>query len=135
MIARLTRFAMHSAYARYIGVSGAALGLDIGCFLVLLRADVPPVAASSLGYCVGLALHWLLSSRLVFAATSAARGSARRTSQKALFVVSALVGLAITTAIVALGTSLGLDPRLAKLAAVALAFQATWLIRRSIVFA
>ena len=54
--------------------------------------------------------------------------------QKALFVVSALIGLALTSAIVASGSLLGFDPRLAKLAAVAVSFTVTWLLRDSIVF-
>ena len=59
---------------------------------------------------------------------------AERARQQALFVGSALVGLAITTAIVGLGSGGGLDPRLAKLAAVAASFIATWFLRRHVVF-
>jgi small basic protein len=54
--------------------------------------------------------------------------------QKALFVGSALIGLALTMAVVGLGARLGLDPRLAKLVAVATSFVATWLLRNRIVF-
>lgn len=59
---------------------------------------------------------------------------AARTRQKALFVVSALIGLGVTTAIVAGGTRLGLDPRLAKLIAVGASFTITWLLRDVVVF-
>ena len=47
---------------------------------------------------------------------------------------SALVGLGVTTAIVGGGSALGIDPRLAKLAAIVVSFQTTYLLRRHIVF-
>ncbi len=74
-----------------------------------------------------------MSSRAVFVGNVAERGLAR-TRQKALFVVSALVGLAITTVIVWSGDSAGIDPRLAKLVAIAVSFTATWLLRSKVVF-
>jgi small basic protein len=77
--------------------------------------------------------HWLLSSRAVFVGSVAERGL-ERTRQKALFVASAMVGLALTTAIVWSGDSAGLDPRLAKLVAIVVSFAATWLLRSKIVF-
>lgn len=49
-------------------------------------------------------------------------------------MVSALIGLGVTTAIVAGGTLLGLDPRLAKLVAVGASFTVTWLLRDVVVF-
>ena len=90
--------------------------------------------ASATGYCAGILVHWMVSSRLVFADGAAARGTDERHRQKLLFVGSALVGLAVTTAIVGGGSALGLDPRLAKLAAIVVSFQTTYLLRRHIVF-
>ena len=81
----------------------------------------------------GIAVHWLVSSRKVFTDSVARQGPAR-TRQKALFVGSALVGLAVTTGVVAGASALGLDPRLAKLVAVAASFAVTWLLRDSVVF-
>src|SRR3546814_2523955 len=69
-----------------------------------------------------------------FADGAAARGTGERHRQKLLFVGSAFVGLAVTTAIVGGGSALGLDPRLAKLAAIVVSFQTTYLLRRHIVF-
>ncbi len=135
MLPRIAAFTLRSAYMRYIGASVVALGADIVFFLAVLRAGLTPTIASAAGYMLGVVVHWLVSSRLVFADGSAARGSRERTGQKALFVGSALVGLAITTGIVGLGSHWGADPRLAKLFAIAIAFQATWLLRRTIVFA
>lgn len=121
-------------WLNYLLASGLALGSDAGLFLLLLDAGLPPMAASAIGYCAGILVHWLVSSRLVFADGAAARGTGERHRQKLLFVGSALVGLAITTAIVGTGTALGLDPRLAKLAAIVVSFQATYMLRRHIVF-
>ena len=52
----------------------------------------------------------------------------------ATVVGSALIGLVLTTFIVALGDSAGLDPRLAKGAAIVVSFTTTWLLRSRIVF-
>ena len=118
---------------RYLGASVIALGGDLACFLVLLRLGLTPAPAAALGYGLGIAVHWLVSSRKVFIGSVASPGAAR-TRQKALFVGSALIGLAVTTAVVATASALGLDPRLAKLVAVGASFTITWLLRDSVVF-
>ncbi len=119
--------------ARYLAASVGALAVDLASFLLLLRLGVHPAPASAASYSLGIAAHWLLSSRTVFADSVAARGP-RRTRQKALFAGSALVGLALTTAIVAATAHAGFDPRLGKLIAVAVSFAATWLLRERVVF-
>lgn len=118
---------------RYLAASALALGVDMASFLLLLRLNLPPAPAAATGYSLGIAAHWLLSSRAVFTRGVAERGP-ERTRQKALFVLSALFGLALTTAIVGAGSGFGIDPRLAKLAAVAASFTATWLLRERLVF-
>jgi putative flippase GtrA len=121
-------------WLNYLLASVLALGSDAALFLLLLDSALSPMAASAVGYCAGILVHWLVSSRLVFADGAAARGTGERHRQKMLFVGSALVGLAVTTAIVGTGSALGLDPRLAKLAAIVVSFQTTYLLRRHIVF-
>ena len=118
---------------RYGFASVAALAVDMGLFLALLAFAVPAAAGSALAYSAGILTHWLISSRAVFADTVAERGP-ERTRQKALFVGSALVGLALTTAIVGIGEIAGIDPRLAKLVAIGVSFAATWLLRSRVVF-
>lgn len=118
---------------RYLLASAGALSVDMGTFLALLTLAVAPPLASAIAYCAGILAHWLMSSRAVFIGNVAARG-AGRTRQKALFVGSALVGLAITTFIVWVGDMGHVDPRLSKLVAVAFSFSATWLLRSRIVF-
>ena len=120
-------------FLRYLLASGGALAVDLGCFLALLALGTWPAAASAAGYSLGIVAHWLISSRAVFADGVAERG-ALRTRQKALFVGSALAGLSLTTAIVGAGEVAGIDPRLAKLAAIGGSFLLTWLLRSRVVF-
>src|SRR5690606_5433007 len=91
---------------RYLAASVGALAVDLGSFLALLALGALAAPAAAAGYSLGILAHWLLSSRVVFGDVVADRG-ARRTRQKALFVVSALAGLALTTAIVGLGDLAG----------------------------
>ena len=118
---------------RYLGASVIALGCDLASFLALLELRAAPGLAAATGYAIGIAVHWLVSSRKVFTASVAERGAAR-TRQKALFVISALIGLVLTSTIVTLGSLAGFDPRLAKLGAIAVSFTVTWLLRDIIVF-
>ncbi|NQX93965.1 MAG: GtrA family protein [Erythrobacter sp.] len=118
---------------RYILASVGALAVDVGTFLAFMAMGVAAAPASAMGYSLGILAHWLMSSRAVFQDSVAERGMAR-TRQKALFVISALVGLALTTAIVGAGDWAGGDPRLAKLVAIVVSFTATWLLRSKIVF-
>ncbi|MGB7404445.1 MAG: GtrA family protein [Pacificimonas sp.] len=126
---------MQATYIRYGLVSVGALGADLVSFQMLLMLAVTPGLAAGFGYSVGIVVHWLLSSRLVFETETHAQGSAARRRQKMLFVASAGLGLALTIGIVSIGTALGLDPRIAKLIAIAASFQSVWLVRRIYVFA
>lgn len=138
MIASLSRLAdtglvRYGRFVRYGLASVGALAVDLASFLALLALGASAAAASAIGYALGILAHWLLSSRAVFAENVAARGAAR-TRQKALFVGSALIGLALTTGIVGAADGAGIDPRLAKLVAIAVSFAATWVLRSRIVF-
>ena len=132
MLALLTRI-KDIVLVRYLLASVGALAIDLGSFMALLSAGVPAVLASAVGYALGILAHWLLSSRKVFIDRVADRG-AERTKQKALFVVSALAGLALTTAIVGAGDFAGIDPRIAKLFAIGASFTLTWILRSRVVF-
>lgn len=118
---------------RYLLASVGALAVDMGTFLGLLALGTMPVLASALGYSLGIVAHWLLSSRTVFT-DSVAQDRVTRTRQKALFVGSALAGLALTTLIVGAGTAMGIDSRLSKIVAIGASFTMTWLLRKRIVF-
>ena len=119
--------------ARYFGASVIALGADVGIFLALLQLGVFAAAASAGSYSIGILVHWLASSRQVFQDMVAERGLAR-TRQKAMFIVSALLGLALTTAIVWAGHNAGIDARLSKIVAIGASFVLTWTLRSKLVF-
>jgi putative flippase GtrA len=121
-------------YIRYVGASAVSLGVDFAVFMAALSVGVPPALAAACGYIVGIVCHWLISSRIVLVG-QVAEDSASRRHQQALFVLSALVGLGITTAIVGVGSRYGLDPRIAKGIAIVVSFQATYVIRKKFVFA
>lgn len=120
-------------FIRYFLASVGALAVDFGSFMTLLNAGTHAALASALGYSFGIIAHWLLSSRKVFHDTVAHETMAR-TRQKALFVISALVGLGLTTVIVGVGSGSGIDPRLAKLFAIAVSFLVTYVLRSKMVF-
>jgi len=132
MIARVIKIA-DLRLVRYVLASVGALAVDMGSFLAFLSLAVPAAAASALGYALGIVAHWLLSSRAVFADSVAERGR-ERTKQKALFVMSAMIGLALTTGIVGIADLAGADPRIAKLGAIVISFAVTWMLRNKVVF-
>jgi putative flippase GtrA len=121
-------------YVRYIVASAGALVIDFGIFLLLIHSGVNALAAASLGYSAGILTHWLLSSRHVFNDRVEPSGLQRR-RQKLLFVASALIGLAVTSAIVGAADKAKIDLRLAKIVAVAISFQLTYFLRNRFVFA
>lgn len=133
MLHRAARFCCRMLYARYLLASAVALGVDFASFLLLMQMEVPAVPASMVGYMFGIGVHWLLSSRLIFARETAV-GTSERLRQKVLFTASALVGFAITAVIVGQGLQWGFDPGLTKLIAVGISFQTTYILRRTIVF-
>lgn len=123
-----------NTYIRYFFVSLGALAVDLGIFLALLSAGVASVPASASGYSAGILAHWLLSSRKVFSDRVSARGTTARTQQKAMFVMSALLGLMVTMAIVAGGNMIAVDPRISKIVAIAVSFQMTYFLRNLVIF-
>ena len=123
-----------NVFLRYVAVSVGALAADMTIFLLLLNAGVSSVASSAVGYSVGILAHWILSSRKVFQDRVSERGTSERTQQKAMFVMSALLGLATTMAIVGFGEWIGLDPRLAKFVAIGISFLLTYLLRNVLIF-
>ena len=134
MMNRVMAMLWRATYLRYLAASVVALGVDVSLFLALQASGMPVALLSALSYSAGILVHWLISSRLVFAGDLRAIGI-DRARQQALFLLSAFAGLLITVAIVSLAVQFGLDARLAKLVAVAASFQATYLLRAKIVFA
>ena len=123
-----------NVFLRYVAVSVGALATDMILFLLLLGAGVPSIAASAVGYSIGILAHWILSSRKVFHDRVSEKGTAARTQQKAMFFASALLGLLMTVAIVGAGTAMGMDPRLAKVIAIIMSFLLPYALRNIVIF-
>lgn len=121
-------------FLRYVGASAIALAGDVGLFNLFLLAGWEPAAAAAASYGAGIVIHWLISSRLVFIEGARTAGL-DRVRQKGLFLGSAFVGLGLTVAIVWAGDTAGLDANLAKLAAIGVSFAATYVLRKTLVFA
>ena len=113
--------------------SFAGTVVDLGGFLLLYGNGMAPVLAAVASYVMGVVIHWMVSSRFVFADRLASRGLARGT-QQLLFALSALAGLAITAGIVWFAGEIDVDPRIGKLVAMGASFLAVWTIRLLLVF-
>ncbi|WP_260929467.1 GtrA family protein [Novosphingobium sp. 9] len=124
---------LRAGYFRYVIISVGALAVDTASFLALLWLTIPSTVAGAIGYLAGLLGHWIGSSQVVFKDRLAPRGEKRR-RQRLGFAGSALVGLGITVGTIWACTQAGWDPRTAKLLAIALSFQATWWLRKHVVF-
>jgi putative flippase GtrA len=118
----------------YLAVSGIALGVDFALYWLLLGLFAKAFMPAAIGYSVGLVVHYLLASRLVFGARHVKRGLAE-TPTFAKYCATGVAGLAMTAAIVGLGTDvLGWSAIGAKVAATGFAFVAVFLMRRYVVF-
>ncbi len=119
--------------SRYSIVSVIALATDFTVYLTLCATAVNASAAGIAGYAVGMIAHYTLSSRFVFDAARSEKSASRRLAE---FVVSGLLGLVLTGAVIAgLTEYLAASPLVAKAAAVIVSFFAVFLVRRWIVFA
>jgi putative flippase GtrA len=118
---------------RYAIVSALALGLDIAVYLALAQSGYRATFAGMIGYAIGMALHFSLSTRFVFKRGASGKSEARLFTE---FALSGLVGLAITAVVIEMVTGmLGLSAMLAKVLAVIMSFMAVFVLRKSVVFA
>ena len=118
--------------SRYAVVSALALGLDFAVFLALNGAIGRPTLSGVAGYACGIVLHYQLSRQFVFATADSAKSAHRRFGE---FVVSGLIGLVVTAAVIAAATGVGTSPIVAKIMAAGASFIGVYAIRRAIVFA
>lgn len=131
MAERLGQLAARLMLARYLIVSIVSLWADTGLFLALSWWVMPASWAAFVGYGSGMAVHWALSVRFVFT-----DGDHPPThAQCASFVLSGLIGLAITVGMVSALGSIGTPLLLAKAAAVLVSFTTVYLVRKYVVFA
>ena len=117
----------------YTIVSALALGLDLVVFAGLTQSGMRAAIAGIVGYTAGLILHYMLSVRYVFETQGSTKSVLRRFGE---FVLSGLIGLALTWAIITLASEwLHLPALIGKVAAVGTSFIVVFLLRRGIVFA
>jgi putative flippase GtrA len=118
--------------SRYSAASALALTLDFAVYLLLTAGEMQPVLAGVIGYSTGLLLHFVLSSRFVFAHT-AAKAQARLFGE---FALSGLAGIGTTAVVMALATgAAGLPGLPAKALAAGASFLLVYWLRCTIVFA
>lgn len=129
--ARCVALIMRLTLTRYLAASVLSLCIDMGLFLTMVRLGLSPAWAAIFGYLAGIAVHWLLSVRFVFNPGTTA---APTPTQRIQFLLSGLMGVAITGATVSLLTNLGLGAALAKMIAVAISFTTLYLVRKHVVF-
>jgi putative flippase GtrA len=119
--------------SRYSVASVLALVFDFWAYLELVSAGVAATLAGISGYALGLTLHFVLSTRFVFRNSREEKPNARLFAE---FVMTGLLGLALTAGIIAVATmAMGVSPLPAKLLAVGVSFFAVFAVRRSMVFA
>jgi putative flippase GtrA len=117
---------------RYLAASIVALAFDVAVFSTLLALGIGAAAASALGYCAGIVIHWLVSSNFVF--TGKTRTGSALQWQRILFAGSAFLGLAITVVTVSMLSNWGAHPVAAKAIAIIISFVAVYAARKWGVF-
>lgn len=127
---RLGAIAARFMFARYLLASICALSSDMAVFLMLSRAGATPTLAAFGGYALGLVVHWVISIRFVFDT-----GTGPSNTQRVAFVVSALIGMGITMAMVGGLSAVGIAPAIAKLISVPASFLSVYAIRKYGIFA
>lgn len=118
--------------ARYLVASICALASDMLVFLTLGHLGAPPVMAAFGGYLFGMGAHWIISVRFVFLTDDAESATH---AQRIGFVLSSLLGMAMTMGIVGALSSIGTSPAIAKLASIPVSFFTIYAIRKYGVFA
>lgn len=117
---------------RYGVASAAALGLDFGAYVVLIRIfDVHYLIAAPIGFALGLALIYLLSVRWVFLARRLADARVEFT----LFASIGIAGLVLNEVVIYAGVEwLELSYELAKIASAGVVFCFNFVARKLILF-
>lgn len=133
MVIKLAKRVLRTSFARYFIASVGALAVDMGSFAILLQTPLLPGLVAAISYTLGIIVHWILLSRSVFHAGTAARGQAR-TQQKAVFLLVTWVGLALTSGIVSVADMVGADIIISKGLAVIVSFILNYFIRKHFVF-
>ena len=116
----------------YLLASVVALACDVAVLAMLVRLHADNVSAAAIGYCAGLAVHYLLATRFVF---HHRRYRDVRLVETGLYAVTGVVGLVLSAAIVWLGDVAGMGLPVSKAIAVVASFVTIYVLRRWLLFA
>ena len=117
---------------RYFAASAAALSIDFGIYIGLIRlADVHYLAAAPLGFALGLATIYLLSTRWVFRE----RRLTDRRAEFTLFVLIGLAGMALNQGVLFAAVHwLAASYELAKVISAGMVFSFNFATRKLLLF-
>lgn len=119
-------------FLRYVAVSAAALLVDVATlYLMAVVLQFDEAASTVIAYFVGLAAHYLLSIRLVFAFR---RFGDRRRVELALYLASGVLGALFSGGVVRVALAAGLTLVVAKGIAVAGSFVLVYALRKAMLF-
>lgn len=119
---------------RYFLASILSLAVDYGIYLLLLKfaGALSPAEAAAPAYIAGAVVHYFVSRRFVFPKGWLHR---HQLGEFALFILSGLLGAALTSAVVwAVSIIPGAGIHWPKIAAVAVSFTVTYIVRKHLVF-
>lgn len=109
-------------FALYVVIGAGAFTADYAVFLVLFLASGNPYIANVAGICVGMTVSFSLNRKFNFRKPDA---PARRAAR---FVTVAALGMAVSTLILMLLISFGVDARISKVIAMLLVFSMQFLM-------
>jgi putative flippase GtrA len=127
-----------SKLARYVVTGGISAVVDAGGFALLMKAGLRigldtdgghiVALAGTLSFCISALGNYLMTSRFVFAQQATRQGFA-------LFFVAALIGLSVNLGVTLAGVYLiGLQPVIAKVAGIGVAFLVNFCLNLLVVF-
>jgi putative flippase GtrA len=118
-------------FGSYVIVGGVSLLSEYATFVLFYYAvGVPVVVANVIGFCIGLGVNFTLNRNWTFQPARAHRPH----RQLVLFVIAALVNLAITSELLLLGKRHGIEPALAKPALMAMIAIWNYALLRNVIF-
>jgi putative flippase GtrA len=121
---------------RFGSVSATALVVDVSAYVMLVKLVEPAALAAFIAYSIGGVWHYLLSSVLVFRQEMPNLRPMAQFARFARYFGSALMGLVVTTAVVAVLVDMqGLHPYAGKAVAIPLSFMTVFTLVRMWVFA
>jgi len=116
----------------YTAVSALAWLVDVAVlFFMAMQLNIPHYLAAATGYAVGLVVHYVLSVRYVFVYR---RMAGQWRTELLLYLLTGLLGVALSAGIVHVGSLLGLPLIVSKLIATGVTFVAVFVVRKITLF-